>query len=103
MAKSMAQDPGARDPGAQNQGQAQKTTAALLGRYDPGAFFCELTTARESGGREARLIAERLSALGVTELRRRAEQVERSLYDLGVTFTVYSDASAIDRILPFDL
>src|SRR4051812_38663292 len=93
MAKSMAQD----------QGQEHKTTAGLLGRYDPGAFFCELTTARESGGREARLIAERLSALGVTELRRRAEQVERSLYDLGVTFTVYSDASAIDRILPFDL
>jgi uncharacterized circularly permuted ATP-grasp superfamily protein len=75
----------------------------LLDGYDPGPFFCELTTPRADGGREVRLIAERLASLGVEELRRRAHQIERSLYDLGVTFTVYSDASAIDRILPFDL
>jgi len=43
--------------------------AGLLGRYDAGGFFCELTTPREGGGREAALIAERLSALGVDELR----------------------------------
>jgi len=89
MAESMAELPG----GLQS----------VLARYDPGGFFCELTAPREGGGREVRLIAERLARLGVEELRRRARQVERSLYDLGVTFTVYSDANAIDRILPFDL
>ena len=89
MAESMAERPAGFEP--------------LLGRYDAGGFFCELTTPRAAGGREVRLIAERLARLGVEELRRRARHVERSLYDLGVTFTVYSDATAIDRILPFDL
>ena len=95
MAESMAQQ--------QQQQPAPPAAAALLDRYDAGDFFCELTTPRAGGGREVGLIAERLGALGVEELRRRARQVERSLYDLGVTFTVYSDANAIDRILPFDL
>src|SRR5579872_179899 len=89
MAESMAEPLGGAEP--------------VLADYDPGGFFCELTAPREDGGHEVRLIAERLARLGVEELRRRARQVERSLYDLGVTFTVYSDANAIDRILPFDL
>jgi len=37
------------------------------------------------------------------ELRRRAAAAEAELYNLGITFTVYSDRDAIDRILPFDL
>ncbi|MBU6499358.1 MAG: circularly permuted type 2 ATP-grasp protein, partial [Rhodospirillales bacterium] len=35
-------------------------------------------------------------------LRARAAAAENELIDLGITFTVYSDAAAIDRILPFD-
>src|SRR5215471_18718440 len=95
MSKSMVEGSGVPEPAGGLPG--------LLAGYDPGPFFCELTTPRPDGGREVRLIAERLVGLGVEELRRRAHQVERNLYDLGVTFTVYSDASAIDRILPFDL
>ena len=75
----------------------------LFANYDAGGFFCELTAPRDGEDQAVRLIAERLGRLGVDELRRRAREVERSLYDLGVTFTVYSDANAIDRILPFDL
>jgi hypothetical protein len=41
------------NPGSEIKG----TTAELLGRYDPAGFFCELTTAREGGGREVQLIA----------------------------------------------
>lgn len=36
-------------------------------------------------------------------LRRRANDAERELYNLGITFTVYTDRDAIDRILPFDV
>src|SRR5215467_4419150 len=97
MAKSMAENLG------EKRGEKPDGVEALLGRYDPAGFFCELTAPRGAGDREVRLIAERLARLGGEELRRRARQVERNLYDLGVTFTVYSDASAIDRILPFDL
>ncbi|OYV34605.1 MAG: hypothetical protein B7Z80_20790 [Rhodospirillales bacterium 20-64-7] len=35
-------------------------------------------------------------------MRGRAAAAETELIDLGITFTVYSDATAIDRILPFD-
>jgi uncharacterized circularly permuted ATP-grasp superfamily protein len=37
------------------------------------------------------------------ELRRRADIAEVELFNQGITFTVYSDKDAIDRILPFDL
>ncbi len=37
------------------------------------------------------------------ELARRAQIAEVELYNQGITFTVYSDKDAIDRILPFDL
>ena len=39
----------------------------------------------------------------VAEFARRAAAAEQALYDLGITFTVYSDSDAIDRILPFDV
>jgi uncharacterized circularly permuted ATP-grasp superfamily protein len=49
------------------------------------------------------LVRERLAGMDLADLRRRAEDAERELYNLGITFTVYSDKDAIDRILPFDL
>ncbi|WP_408834963.1 circularly permuted type 2 ATP-grasp protein [Acidocella sp.] len=70
--------------------------------YDPGRFFCELTAHRADAGPVPRLLAERLGRIGLPDLRARAAQAETDLIDLGITFTVYSDATAIDRILPFD-
>ena len=70
--------------------------------YDPGRFFCELTASRADAGPVPRLLAERLGRIGLPDLRARAAAAETDLIDLGVTFTVYSDATAIDRILPFD-
>jgi uncharacterized circularly permuted ATP-grasp superfamily protein len=48
-------------------------------------------------------IRQRLSRTGLAQLRRRASDSERELYNLGITFTVYTEADAIDRILPFDV
>ena len=36
-------------------------------------------------------------------LQRRAKASDRELFSLGITFTVYSDKDAIDRVLPFDV
>ena len=44
----------------------------------------------------------RIGSIGLDALRARAAAAEHDLIDLGITFTVYSDADAIDRILPFD-
>ncbi len=48
-------------------------------------------------------IRERLNQLDIAALRRRARDAEKELFNLGITFTVYTDRDAIDRILPFDV
>jgi uncharacterized circularly permuted ATP-grasp superfamily protein len=48
-------------------------------------------------------VCQRLSEMDVAELRRRAQAAENELFNLGITFTVYSDRDSIDRILPFDV
>ncbi len=74
----------------------------LLDGYDKGAFFCELTDCA-SHDPAVQLIAQRLAAMDPAELARRAHLAEIELFNQGITFTVYSDKDAIDRILPFDL
>ena len=74
----------------------------LLDGYDKKSFFCELMDGAAHDPAVA-MIAERLSQMDPAELRRRAEIAEIELFNQGITFTVYSDKDAIDRILPFDL
>jgi uncharacterized circularly permuted ATP-grasp superfamily protein len=74
----------------------------LLDGYDKGKFFCELMDGAAHDPAVA-LIAERLAAIAPAELARRSAIAEAELYNQGITFTVYSDKDAIDRILPFDL
>jgi uncharacterized circularly permuted ATP-grasp superfamily protein len=74
----------------------------LLDGYEKGPFFCELMDCAAHDPAVA-LIAKRLSEIDPAELCRRSEIAEIELYNQGITFTVYSDKDAIDRILPFDL
>ena len=69
--------------------------------YDAGPYFCELTAREGDAGTIAR-IRDRVCAIGLDALRTRAAGAEHDLINLGITFTVYSEAEAIDRILPFD-
>ncbi len=69
--------------------------------YDPGAFYCELA-ALPGDTSPAAQVRARVAAIGLEALRRRAQLAEDELVNLGITFTVYSEATAIDRILPFD-
>ncbi len=74
----------------------------LLCGYE-ARFFCELMNGLDPDHGDLALIRDRLDRLDLAELRRRAAVAEAELYNLGITFTVYSDRDAIDRILPFDL
>jgi uncharacterized circularly permuted ATP-grasp superfamily protein len=71
--------------------------------YDPGPSFCELTHGPAAASPFGREIRDRFAAVGLAELRARARDAEIQLFDQGITFTVYSDKDAIDRILPFDI
>lgn len=75
----------------------------LFDDYNPGAYYCELTGKVGATLDHTRTIQDWLNKIRPTTLRRRARDCERELYNLGITFTVYSEANAIDRVLPFDV
>lgn len=77
-------------------------TGSLAG-YASGAYFCELTAPERAADPVVAGLIQRLDGLSLAELRRRADAAEREMYNLGITFTVYSDRNAIDRVLPFDV
>ncbi len=70
--------------------------------YEPGKYFCELTRDRPGDGGAGATVRARIAAIGLEALRKRAAAAENDLINLGITFTIYSDSAAIDRILPFD-
>ncbi len=72
-----------------------------FGAYDAGEYYCELTRVATPGSPSEQVRA-RIGAIGLEALRERARLAQDELVNLGVTFTVYSEATAIDRILPFD-
>jgi uncharacterized circularly permuted ATP-grasp superfamily protein len=78
------------------------TATGLLADYDQGGRFCELFG--EPGGRAAHTatLRARLDRIPLEELRQRQRDAELELYNFGITFTVYTQKDAIDRILPFD-
>lgn len=73
----------------------------LLDDYDPDGFYCELCG--RNGRKDTQEICRRLNTFDLKDLRRRAREADRELFNLGITFTVYSDRDAIDRVLPFDV
>lgn len=46
---------------------------------------------------------KRLNGTAPKELTRLSKAVDRELYNLGITFTLYHEGSSVDRVLPFDL
>src|SRR5215467_12808303 len=72
--------------------------SSVLDGYDPQGFYCEMLQSAAS-----RVVRERLSRLSIEALKQRAGNANAELYNLGITFTIYSDAKTIDRVLPFDV
>ncbi len=82
-------------------GDGNDASAGLPG-YDSNGFFCEILSAATKG-LIPNAVVQRLRGLDARELTARSEDASRELYNLGITFTVYSDRNMIDRILPFDV
>ena len=73
-------------------------TPSILDDYDPQGFYCEMLR-----GATSEVVRGRVSGLSIDALKERAAAANAELYNLGITFTIYSDAKTIDRILPFDV
>ena len=77
-------------------------TGAFQG-YEPGGYFCEMLGSPDRPCADAEAVFTRFDAAGIEELRARASDAEIELFNQGITFTVYTERDAIDRILPFDV
>lgn len=78
-------------------------STGIFADYNRGKFFCEMFGNDAKPAEHTALIRERMRHMKIPALRRRAQSSDRELYNLGITFTVYSDRDAIDRVLPFDV
>jgi uncharacterized circularly permuted ATP-grasp superfamily protein len=61
-----------------------------------------MTTAAARGELPSAIL-QRLRNYDARELAARGDDASRELYNLGITFTVYSDRDMIDRVMPFDV
>ncbi len=80
-----------------------ETRHGLLADYDPGPFYCEILGQSGRGLAPIDRLLQRIDRLRPRALQRRAKNIERELFNLGITFTIYSQKDSIDRILPFDV
>ncbi len=76
---------------------------SALDGYDPRHWFCELLGRNKEPGKLLAPLWHALETSELTELRQRAADAEQELFKRGITFTIYSDKDAIDRILPVDV
>ena len=71
--------------------------------YETADFFDEMLRADGTPRECARLLKERIEALPDGELLGRQAAAERLLLQNGITFNVYSDSAATEKIFPFDI
>ncbi len=71
--------------------------------YDPGGFYDEMLLPDGSPRPGATLLKEKLESLPDGELLRHQDAAERTLLQSGITFNVYGDSAATEKIFPFDI
>lgn len=71
--------------------------------YQTEGFFDEMFDAQGEVRPEAKLLVELIESLPEGELESRKDAIERAMYRLGVTFTVYGDDEGTEKIFPFDI
>ena len=71
--------------------------------YETGNFFDEMFISGGTPRPGARLLKERIESLPDGDLLATQAAAERLLLQNGITFNVYSDAAATEKIFPFDI
>lgn len=93
-------------------GQANQQTNAIpssgsgscrLNGYETEDFYDEVVDQGGIARPDSVALVELINRLPVGELIRRQKAIERSLYQMGITFTVYSDEQGTEKIMPFDI
>ncbi|MFG0289436.1 MAG: circularly permuted type 2 ATP-grasp protein [Rhodopirellula sp. JB044] len=93
----------------QSQSQSQTpdgqstTDYPRLEDYQPEGFYDEVVCPDSVARPDSVALVDLLNRLPAGELIRRQRAIERSLYQMGITFTVYSDEEGTEKIMPFDI
>ena len=89
----------------QSQNQSQDTPANYSADTPPSRApsFDELQTSKGQYRPVAKAVGHWLDNINMDALNYLNEQAENIFYRKGVTFTVYSDAKNIERMIPFDI
>ena len=72
-------------------------------KYDLHGFYDEIFLDADTPRPAATELIKMIDSLSKGELTRRQQAAELALLTMGVTFTVYSDESGIEKIFPFDI
>lgn len=72
-------------------------------RYNPQPFHDELMVACQESRPHSSKLVNYLANLSRDNFCHRVEESERVIREMGITFTIYSDAGNIDRAWPFDI
>jgi uncharacterized circularly permuted ATP-grasp superfamily protein len=73
------------------------------GSYDPDGKYDECLAAPGQARPFAAELMHHLAALSSRQLRSRQEAADRAIREMGISFTVYSEGTNIDRAWPFDI
>jgi uncharacterized circularly permuted ATP-grasp superfamily protein len=87
----------------QSQSQSQVREHPVLHDYQTEGFFDELVEENGQPRPDAQELVKLINRIPASELVRRQRAIERSLYQMGITFTVYSDSAGTEKIMPFDI
>ncbi|MFI5304948.1 MAG: circularly permuted type 2 ATP-grasp protein, partial [Nitrospiria bacterium] len=71
--------------------------------YDPKGFYDEMIDYPGQPRTMAKAMVKHLQGLSEKEIRDRQQAAEAAIVEMGITFTVYSEGSNIDRAWPFDI
>ncbi len=75
----------------------------VLNDYQTDGFFDELVDQDGKPRPDTEELVNLINRIPVSELVRRQDAIERSLYQMGITFTVYNDSEGTEKIMPFDI
>ena len=83
--------------------QPAASFARMLDQYTINGVFDEMFEAGRVPRPHYNAVVDRVVSLDPAVIQRRRHMADLSFRNLGITFTVYSEKSGVERIFPFDL
>src|SRR5262245_45228194 len=75
----------------------------MFEQYELNGVFDEMFEGTRLPRAHYQALHARLEALGQAAFQRKCRMADLSFRNLGITFTVYGDATGVEKIFPFDL